>query len=49
MERIYFYTIVQKKLHRQEDDLSDTLRIIRNLVQRVRQVNNGQFNSNFAF
>jgi hypothetical protein len=49
MERIYLYTIVQKKLHGQEDDLPDTLRIIRNLVQRVRQVNNGQFNSNLRF
>lgn len=49
MERIYLYTIIQKKLHCQGNDLSDTLRIIRNLVQRVRQVNNGQFNSNLRF
>ncbi|MDQ0246516.1 hypothetical protein J2S09_004120 [Bacillus fengqiuensis] len=49
MERIFLYTIVQKKLHGQEADLPDTLRIIRNLVQRIRQVNSGQFNSNLRF
>lgn len=49
MERIYLYTIVQKKLNGQGNDLPDTLRIIRNLVQRVRQVNSGQFNSNLRF
>jgi hypothetical protein len=49
MERIYLYTIIQKKLNDQETDLLDTLRVIRNLVQRVRQVNSGQFNSNLRF
>ncbi|MEH7495676.1 DUF262 domain-containing protein, partial [Neobacillus niacini] len=49
MERIYLYTIIQKKLGGQEADLLDTLRVIRNLVQRVRQVNSGQFNSNLRF
>ncbi|MDF2792034.1 MAG: sigF, partial [Neobacillus sp.] len=49
MERIYLYTIIQKKLHGQEADLADTLRIIRNLVQRIRQVNSGQINSNLRF
>jgi hypothetical protein len=48
-ERIYLYTIIQKKLHSQEEDLPDTLRIIRNLVQRVRQENVGQFNTNLRF
>lgn len=48
-ERIYLYIIFQKKLHGQEADLLDTLRVIRNLVQRVRQVNSGQFNSNLRF
>ncbi|MBS8266425.1 DUF262 domain-containing protein [Mesobacillus boroniphilus] len=48
-ERIYLYIIFQKKLHGQEADIPATLRIIRNLVQRVRQVNNGQFNSNLRF
>lgn len=48
-ERIYLYTIIQKKIHGQESDLLDTLRIIRNLVQRIRQVNNGQLNSNLRF
>lgn len=48
-ERILLYTIVMKKLHKQENDIVDTLRVIRNLVQRIRQVNSGQFNSNLRF
>ncbi|QNK89861.1 DUF262 domain-containing protein [Sporosarcina sp. resist] len=48
-ERILLYTIVMKKLHKQDDDMVDTLRVIRNLVQRIRQANNGQFNSNLRF
>ena len=49
VERIYFYTIIQKKLNGQESDVVDTLRVIRNLVQRIRQINNGQINSNLRY
>ncbi|RFU61109.1 DUF262 domain-containing protein [Peribacillus glennii] len=45
-ERILLYTIIVKKLAKQEGDLVDTLRVIRNLLNRIRQGNNGVFNSN---
>lgn len=49
VERIYLYTIIQKKLNGQKLDVVDTLRVIRNLVQRIRQMNNGQINSNLRY
>ncbi|MDQ1147029.1 hypothetical protein QE429_003856 [Bacillus sp. SORGH_AS 510] len=48
-ERILLYAIVMKKLYKQEEDIADTVRVIRNLLQRIRQMNNGQFNSNLRF
>lgn len=45
-ERVLLYTIVVKKLSKQEDDLVDTLRVVRNLLNRIRQANKGEFNSN---
>lgn len=45
-ERVLLYTIIAKKLAKQETDLVDTLRVVRNLLNRVRQANNGVFNSN---
>lgn len=45
-ERVLLYTIVLKKIAKQETDLTDTLRVIRNLLIRVRQGNSGVYNSN---
>jgi hypothetical protein len=45
-ERVLLYTIIVKKIAKQETDLVDTLRVVRNLLYRIRQGNNGVFNSN---
>lgn len=45
-ERVLFYTVVVKKIAKQETDLTDTLRVVRNLLNRIRQGNNGVYNSN---
>lgn len=45
-ERVLLYTIMVNKIAKQETDLTDTLRVIRNLLIRVRQGNSGVYNSN---
>ncbi|WP_339221008.1 DUF262 domain-containing protein [Paenibacillus sp. FSL W7-1332] len=45
-ERVLLYTIIVKKIAKQEADLTDTILIIRNLLIRVRQGNSGVYNSN---
>ncbi|WP_172200880.1 DUF262 domain-containing protein [Saccharibacillus qingshengii] len=45
-ERVLLYTVVAKKIAMQETDLIDTLRVVRNLLIRVRQGNSGVYNSN---
>ncbi|MFJ7970189.1 DUF262 domain-containing protein [Psychrobacillus sp. NPDC096389] len=49
VDRILLYTIIQKKRYGQEFDLEDTLRIIRNLVHRIRQASAGKYTSNLRF
>lgn len=48
MERILLYTIVVKKINGQTD-IADTVRVVRNLIQRIRQFNNGIENSNLRY
>lgn len=48
-ERIYFYTVTQALLHDRKEDLPAILRIIRNLVQRVRQEKQGEYLSNLRY
>lgn len=48
-ERIYFYTITQALLHNKKEDLPALLRIIRNLVLRVRQERQGEYKSNLRY
>jgi len=45
-ERVLLYTVVVKKIAKQDSDLIDTLRVMRNLLHRVRQGNSGVYNSN---
>jgi Protein of unknown function DUF262 len=45
-ERVLLYTIFAKKIAGQDSDLIDTLRVVRNLLNRIRQGNYGVYNSN---
>ncbi|MBK5366090.1 DUF262 domain-containing protein [Bacillus sp. TH50] len=48
-ERIYFYTVTQALLHDKKEELPSLLRIIRNLVQRIRQEKQGKYISNLRY
>lgn len=48
-ERIYFYTTTQALLYDKKDELPDLLRIVRNLVLRVRQERQGEYLSNLRY
>ncbi|MED4455138.1 DUF262 domain-containing protein [Metabacillus fastidiosus] len=47
-DRIYLYTIIQAKLHKRDDTI-DLLRIVRNVVNRIRQARDGEFKSNLRY
>ncbi|MDR4984363.1 hypothetical protein CN491_01765 [Bacillus cereus] len=49
LERIYFYTVTQALLHDKKEELPELLRIVRNLVQRVRQERQGEYTSNLRY
>lgn len=48
-ERIYFYTVTQALLHHKIEELPAILRIVRNLVQRVRQERQGEYTTNLRY
>ncbi|QHJ69215.1 DUF262 domain-containing protein [Planococcus halotolerans] len=48
-ERIYFYTYTQALLNGKEEKLPALLRVIRNLVLRVRQERKGEYTSNLRY
>ena len=47
-ERIYLYAIIQSKVYKR-DDAIELLRIVRNIVNRIRQAKDGKFTSNMRY
>ncbi|HDR7795554.1 TPA: DUF262 domain-containing protein [Bacillus luti] len=47
-ERIYLYAIIQSKIYKREDEI-ELLRVVRNIVNRIRQAKDGKFTSNMRY